>query len=196
MMECMTQRRAWTSRQHKTTEMAHYANDCWDAEVLTSYGWIEVRRVTQQHRICRTAYLQDTKPCVSWDTHRGLPVPLSVVSPAKAAPGGVSVAGFGSSLRRSSAFMSRLFRFLVVSRPRFPLAVDFGCLAGMLHGQLVGHADRACFDLKMHSEATGTPLVAFEEFNPPIVQPGLVASLNKWVLFQRFTSKHTDSNRT
>lgn len=22
--------------------MAHYANDCWDAEVETSYGWIEV----------------------------------------------------------------------------------------------------------------------------------------------------------
>ena len=21
--------------------MAHYASDCWDAEILTSYGWIE-----------------------------------------------------------------------------------------------------------------------------------------------------------
>jgi glycyl-tRNA synthetase len=29
-------------RQHRSTEMAHYANDCWDAEVETSYGWIEV----------------------------------------------------------------------------------------------------------------------------------------------------------
>ncbi|KAH7647807.1 glycyl-tRNA synthetase [Cryptosporidium bovis] len=28
-------------RQHLSTEMAHYAKDCWDAEVLTSYGWIE-----------------------------------------------------------------------------------------------------------------------------------------------------------
>lgn len=28
-------------RQHKATEMAHYASDCWDAEILTSYGWIE-----------------------------------------------------------------------------------------------------------------------------------------------------------
>ena len=23
-------------------EMAHYAKDCWDAEVETSYGWIEI----------------------------------------------------------------------------------------------------------------------------------------------------------
>ncbi len=29
-------------RQHKDDERAHYACDCWDAEVLTSYGWIEV----------------------------------------------------------------------------------------------------------------------------------------------------------
>ena len=29
-------------RQHRAGEMAHYAQDCWDAEVETSYGWIEV----------------------------------------------------------------------------------------------------------------------------------------------------------
>ncbi|KAL1491711.1 hypothetical protein ABEB36_012268 [Hypothenemus hampei] len=28
-------------RQHMANEMAHYACDCWDAECLTSYGWIE-----------------------------------------------------------------------------------------------------------------------------------------------------------
>ena len=28
-------------RQHMANEMAHYAADCWDAEILTSYGWIE-----------------------------------------------------------------------------------------------------------------------------------------------------------
>jgi len=28
-------------RQHMANEMAHYASDCWDAEILTSYGWVE-----------------------------------------------------------------------------------------------------------------------------------------------------------
>jgi len=28
-------------RQHMGNEMAHYACDCWDAELLTSFGWIE-----------------------------------------------------------------------------------------------------------------------------------------------------------
>ncbi len=29
-------------RQHETQEMAHYAKDCWDAEALTDFGWIEL----------------------------------------------------------------------------------------------------------------------------------------------------------
>ena len=29
------------SRQHLSTEMAHYAADCWDLEILTAYGWVE-----------------------------------------------------------------------------------------------------------------------------------------------------------
>lgn len=28
-------------RQHMGNEMAHYASDCWDCELLSSYGWIE-----------------------------------------------------------------------------------------------------------------------------------------------------------
>jgi glycyl-tRNA synthetase len=28
-------------RQHKADEMAHYAKDCWDCELYSSYGWIE-----------------------------------------------------------------------------------------------------------------------------------------------------------
>lgn len=28
-------------RQHMANEMAHYASDCWDAEIQSSYGWIE-----------------------------------------------------------------------------------------------------------------------------------------------------------
>lgn len=28
-------------RQHMSNEMAHYATDCWDAELQTSHGWIE-----------------------------------------------------------------------------------------------------------------------------------------------------------
>ena len=37
-------------RQHKLNEMAHYAQDCWDAEIFGSYGWIECVGIA--HRGC------------------------------------------------------------------------------------------------------------------------------------------------
>ena len=37
-------------RQHMNTEMAHYANSCWDAEIETSFGWVEC--VGCAHRGC------------------------------------------------------------------------------------------------------------------------------------------------
>lgn len=60
-------------RQHLATEMAHYAADCWDLEIKSSYGWVEC----------------------------------------------------------------------------------------------VGHADRACYDLEVHSKATNTPMVATVKFDKP-----------------------------
>lgn len=61
-------------RQHLATEMAHYASDCWDLEIQSSYGWVEC----------------------------------------------------------------------------------------------VGHADRACYDLEVHSKATKTPMVAIQKVDPPV----------------------------
>lgn len=37
-------------RQHQADEMAHYASDCWDAEILGSYGWVECVGIA--HRGC------------------------------------------------------------------------------------------------------------------------------------------------
>lgn len=37
-------------RQHESDEMAHYAQDCWDAEINGSYGWVECVGIA--HRGC------------------------------------------------------------------------------------------------------------------------------------------------
>jgi len=37
-------------RQHEQNEMAHYAKDCWDAEIHGSYGWVECVGIA--HRGC------------------------------------------------------------------------------------------------------------------------------------------------
>lgn len=79
-------------RQHMANEMAHYATDCWDAEIHNSMGWTE---------------------CV-------------------------------------------------------------GC------------ADRAAYDLTVHSKKTGHPLVVRQALDEPIVEERMVAKLNKKLLGKAF----------
>ena len=48
-------------RQHRDDEMAHYAKDCWDAEVETSYGWIEIAGHADRSCFDLTRHSQRTK---------------------------------------------------------------------------------------------------------------------------------------
>jgi len=41
MMKVGIKHEGFRFRQHLRTEMAHYASDCWDAEILMSSGWVE-----------------------------------------------------------------------------------------------------------------------------------------------------------
>lgn len=48
-------------RQHMTNEMAHYAADCWDAEIHTSYGWIECVGCADRSAYDLTVHARRTK---------------------------------------------------------------------------------------------------------------------------------------
>eukprot|EP00894_Picocystis_sp_ML_P000554 jgi/Pico_ML_1/51071/g181.t1 len=48
-------------RQHLQHEMAHYACDCWDAEVECSYGWIECVGLADRSAYDLTAHAQKSK---------------------------------------------------------------------------------------------------------------------------------------
>jgi glycyl-tRNA synthetase len=48
-------------RQHMANEMAHYASDCWDAEILTSYGWIECVGCADRSAYDLTVHAKKTK---------------------------------------------------------------------------------------------------------------------------------------
>ncbi|GAB1601045.1 glycine--tRNA ligase isoform X1 [Argonauta hians] len=41
LFKCGVNPKKFRFRQHLSNEMAHYAKDCWDAELKTSYGWVE-----------------------------------------------------------------------------------------------------------------------------------------------------------
>lgn len=63
-------------RQHRSNEMAHYAKDCWDAEIHCSYGWIEVAGHADRSCFDLTKHQEKTK--VELVAARALPEPLKV----------------------------------------------------------------------------------------------------------------------
>ncbi|XP_017791329.1 PREDICTED: glycine--tRNA ligase [Habropoda laboriosa] len=63
-------------RQHMGNEMAHYACDCWDAECLTSYGWIECVGCADRSAYDLTQHTKATG--VKLAAEKKLPVPKNV----------------------------------------------------------------------------------------------------------------------
>ena len=63
-------------RQHLPTEMAHYASDCWDAEIKTAYGWVEM--VGHADRACFDLGVHAKKCKVEMVASRRLPEPKKV----------------------------------------------------------------------------------------------------------------------
>lgn len=63
-------------RQHLSNEMAHYAQDCWDAEILTSYGWIEC--VGNADRACYDLQQHFKATNVKLVAEKKLPQPIDV----------------------------------------------------------------------------------------------------------------------
>lgn len=63
-------------RQHMGNEMAHYACDCWDAECLTSYGWIECVGCADRSAYDLTQHTKATG--VKLTAEKKLPAPKNV----------------------------------------------------------------------------------------------------------------------
>lgn len=51
-------------RQHSKTEMAHYANDCWDVEIKTLSGWVECAGIADRSNFDLTVHSKDVNTLV------------------------------------------------------------------------------------------------------------------------------------
>ncbi|KAA0171920.1 hypothetical protein FNF27_06191 [Cafeteria roenbergensis] len=63
-------------RQHLRTEMAHYATDCWDAEILMASGWVEC--VGHADRSCYDLDVHARARKTSLEASERLPEPVTV----------------------------------------------------------------------------------------------------------------------
>lgn len=64
-------------RQHLSTEMAHYAADCWDLEILTAYGWVEC--VGHADRACYDLKVHSEATGTSVEAQKMLDTPVEVL---------------------------------------------------------------------------------------------------------------------
>lgn len=72
-------------RQHLPTEMAHYAADCWDAEIETCYGWLECVGIADRACFDLNAHAQAAKCDLLYREALDQPIEVEVVQPTKAA---------------------------------------------------------------------------------------------------------------
>jgi len=65
-------------RQHKATEMAHYAADCWDGEIHTTYGWVEMVGLADRSAYDLKAHTNGSKVDLSAQTQLDQPKHIKV----------------------------------------------------------------------------------------------------------------------
>ena len=72
-------------RQHLPTEMAHYACDCWDAEIEVSTGWMETVGIADRSAYDLTVHAEKTKVALDAQDKLETPISVEVVALAKKA---------------------------------------------------------------------------------------------------------------
>uniref|UniRef100_A0A7S2K6A6 glycine--tRNA ligase n=1 Tax=Zooxanthella nutricula TaxID=1333877 RepID=A0A7S2K6A6_9DINO len=72
-------------RQHLPTEMAHYACDCWDAEIETCYGWLECVGIADRACFDLNAHAEAAKVDLAYREALETPIEREVTEITKAA---------------------------------------------------------------------------------------------------------------
>lgn len=104
-------------RQHETTEMAHYATDCWDAEILGSYGWVECVGIA--HRGCYDLEAHEQFTGKSLRARRDFTEPKQVVVDGWTIDGAVAGPIFRSLANKVKTAVEKLPKTV-----EFPLILD------------------------------------------------------------------------
>lgn len=95
-------------RQHRSDERAHYAQDCWDAECLTSYGWVECVGIADRSAYDLTCHMAGSgKELYAYET---LPEPITVQRTKLVLNKNVIGAAFGSNTKSVLDYLGRMDR--------------------------------------------------------------------------------------
>ncbi|CAJ0600195.1 unnamed protein product [Cylicocyclus nassatus] len=174
-------------RQHLGNEMAHYAQDCWDAEILTSYGWIEC--VGNADRSCYDLTQHSKTTNVKLTAEKKLPEPKSV-NVVEAAP---NMAVLGKEFKKDA----KRIQVALAQLPEDQVEALEKELKASGSYKLKVDADEFKLTAAMLTVKRTTKMVHVEEITPSVIEPSFgIGRVMYSVLEHAFRQREGDEQRT
>lgn len=174
-------------RQHMGNEMAHYACDCWDAECLTSYGWIECVGCADRSAYDLTQHTNATG--VKLVAEKVLPAPKTIEVTEVVA----NKAALGKTFKKEAKTITDLLSKLSVSEVE-------------TIGQNLAQTGEHCLDVNgtevtlksdMITVKTSSKTVHVEEITPSVIEPSFgVGRIMYSLLEHSFKMREDDEQRS
>mmetsp|Transcript_47637 Transcript_47637/g.115996 ORF Transcript_47637/g.115996 Transcript_47637/m.115996 type:complete len:768 (+) Transcript_47637:60-2363(+) len=149
-------------RQHLPTEMAHYACDCWDAEIEVSTGWMETVGIADRSAYDLTVHAQKTK--VDLYAQEKLDTPISVEVVALAKKAGALV---GKEFKKDAALVKAYLEGLSPEEAKELQAKTeaAGTSTVLINGtEFTIKKEHAQFDIKTETKT-------FKNYTPNVIEP-------------------------
>jgi len=154
-------------RQHLPTEMAHYANDCWDPEIETSLGWLECAGIADRACFDLNAHTTAAKCDLYYRETLDKPIEVEVLVPTKAA-GIATMKAFGKQGRAVKTWMEQLpmeeLKCLVADVQKDGKATRKATLADGTEQECTFTPEQVACETKTEKQTTTT-------FMPGVVEP-------------------------
>ncbi|CAH1998824.1 unnamed protein product [Acanthoscelides obtectus] len=174
-------------RQHMANEMAHYACDCWDAECLTSYGWIECVGCADRSAYDLTQHTQATG--VRLAAEKKLPEP-KIVDVCEATPNkGI----LGKTFKKDAKAITDALAALSLDEVEALGQKLEGAGAYDLHiGDQTFNVNKDMVDVKKYQKT-----VHVEEIIPSVIEPSFGVGRVMYAIFEHnFKQREGDEQRT
>lgn len=165
-------------RQHLPTEMAHYACDCWDAEIYMSYGWLESVGIADRAAFDLNAHATAARCDLQYKELLDKPIEQEVLALTKAS---------GISVMKAYKKDGRAVKEWIESRSQSELA-ELDALTGPKEVEVDGKTFE--LDPKLLQFERKNEKISVNAFTPGVIEPSfgidrIFTSLLEHVYFTR-----------
>lgn len=173
-------------RQHLQNEMAHYAKDCWDAEILMSHGWVECVGIADRSAFDLNAHAEESKKNLTASVKFAEPKQIEALelTPNKAA--------LGKTYKKDAQKILKIFETASEDEKK-KLVADLEA-----NGTAVVESCEGQFEItpEMVNPKTVTKTLHEEKFYPSVIEPSFgIGRIMTGVLEHSFRKREKDADR-